>query len=363
MITPQQMVNWDVQFYPQDAEGHPLIDSGHSLSPHQEANYNNFIVATSRDYLHSERQILPHTEQLQRKFLEAHGQLGAIILYTYYAPCRNCTNYIIQSLRDLARNVAIAVLFSSSLPGVDENYALREIQGAGMDFARFDNCRHDVKRRVAKVTSAHDAVPNNCKCELLQDYLLCRLELRLNCCGVSSSRVAASADFINRVMAECSSKFKKIKSCSREAVFKLHGGACGCLYRDSTADLVLYYIAEAITSTVERGGIVHYIARPFNPDHVQPSEPVSFPGELKGFTPASFHCPDPRKEGVLCTSWKKQYVTAGNSICRPNHPCGYHGEKYSWCYVDFNDNWEYCCTGNCGHNGDYKYNWCNSGST
>ena len=55
MITPQQMVNWDVQFYPQDAEGHPLIDSGHSLSPHQEANYNNFIVATSRHYLHSER--------------------------------------------------------------------------------------------------------------------------------------------------------------------------------------------------------------------------------------------------------------------------------------------------------------------
>ena len=231
-----------------------------------------------------------------------------------------------------------------------------------MDFARFDNCRHDVKRRDAKVMSAHDAGTNECKCVSLQDYLLCRLGEEINCCVASSSRKAASADFINKIMAECSSKLTTLKSCSREAVFKLHGGACGCLYRDPMADLVSHYIEEAMTSTEEVGGIVHYIARPFNPAHVQPSEPVSFPKELKEFTPASYPCTDQRKEGVLCSSWKKQYITAGNSICRANHPCGYHDEKYSWCYVDFDGSWEYCCTGNCGHNGDYDYIWCNSGS-
>ncbi|KAL3847331.1 hypothetical protein ACJMK2_018246 [Sinanodonta woodiana] len=54
--------------------------------------------------------------------------------------------------------------------------------------------------------------------------------------------------------------------------------------------------------------------------------------------------------------------TAGNSFCRSDHTCGYHeGQAYSFCYVDYSDNWDYCCTGKCDYH-EYSYLWCASGN-
>ncbi|KAK3586703.1 hypothetical protein CHS0354_020705 [Potamilus streckersoni] len=62
------------------------------------------------------------------------------------------------------------------------------------------------------------------------------------------------------------------------------------------------------------------------------------------------------------TEFRKQY-TAGNTRCRSGMQCGYHeGKPYSWCYIDKEDHWEYCCTDQCGYNG-YDYIWCKSGNT
>ncbi|KAK3578037.1 hypothetical protein CHS0354_039584 [Potamilus streckersoni] len=56
-----------------------------------------------------------------------------------------------------------------------------------------------------------------------------------------------------------------------------------------------------------------------------------------------------------------QTITAGNTRCRSNNKCGFHsGTGYSWCYTDYSNNWDYCCTGICSfvQNGFY---WCPSG--
>ncbi|KAL3878184.1 hypothetical protein ACJMK2_030553 [Sinanodonta woodiana] len=53
--------------------------------------------------------------------------------------------------------------------------------------------------------------------------------------------------------------------------------------------------------------------------------------------------------------------TAGNTKCRSQSECGYHdGVNYSWCYTDYSDNWDYCCTGECTTEGA-TFLWCQSG--
>ncbi|KAL3835851.1 hypothetical protein ACJMK2_021312 [Sinanodonta woodiana] len=55
--------------------------------------------------------------------------------------------------------------------------------------------------------------------------------------------------------------------------------------------------------------------------------------------------------------------TAGRTMCRSNNACGQHGgTSYTWCYTDFADGWDYCCTGECNYNGE-TYLWCSSGNT
>ncbi|KAL3836089.1 hypothetical protein ACJMK2_021542 [Sinanodonta woodiana] len=63
---------------------------------------------------------------------------------------------------------------------------------------------------------------------------------------------------------------------------------------------------------------------------------------------------------VPLTESKK--FTAGNTMCRWNEECGFHqGKKYSWCYTDYSDNWDYCCTTRCRYL-DENYKWCQSGN-
>ncbi|KAK3611127.1 hypothetical protein CHS0354_014874 [Potamilus streckersoni] len=57
--------------------------------------------------------------------------------------------------------------------------------------------------------------------------------------------------------------------------------------------------------------------------------------------------------------------TAGGTMCRQDSNCGFHvGTSYSWCYVDYSDDWDYCCTAQCiwriGKGGKPK---CVSGNT
>ncbi|KAK3610957.1 hypothetical protein CHS0354_039009 [Potamilus streckersoni] len=54
--------------------------------------------------------------------------------------------------------------------------------------------------------------------------------------------------------------------------------------------------------------------------------------------------------------------TAGNTKCRHGNVCGYHqSTTYSYCYVDYSYNWDYCCTSACDYFGK-DYLWCSAGS-
>uniref|UniRef100_A0A452I517 Endonuclease domain containing 1 n=1 Tax=Gopherus agassizii TaxID=38772 RepID=A0A452I517_9SAUR len=63
------------------------------------------------------------------------------------------------------------------------------------------------------------------------------------------------------------------------------------------------------------------------------------------------------------TKCSPQYstVTVSGKACRADHPCGLYGERYFWCYTDYRDNWDYCCSPQdyCGYH-NYDYQWCYS---
>ncbi|KAL3847338.1 hypothetical protein ACJMK2_018253 [Sinanodonta woodiana] len=55
--------------------------------------------------------------------------------------------------------------------------------------------------------------------------------------------------------------------------------------------------------------------------------------------------------------------TAGRTSCRADNKCDFHGGvSYKYCYVDYSDNWDYCCTGPCDYHQGTTYLWCESGS-
>ncbi|KAK3592316.1 hypothetical protein CHS0354_000872 [Potamilus streckersoni] len=57
-----------------------------------------------------------------------------------------------------------------------------------------------------------------------------------------------------------------------------------------------------------------------------------------------------------------QIFTAGNTMCRRDNKCGYHQrQRYKWCYTDYSDNWDFCCTGECWWNQNASYMWYQSG--
>ncbi|KAM4663302.1 uncharacterized protein O3C94_011535 isoform 1-T3 [Discoglossus pictus] len=60
--------------------------------------------------------------------------------------------------------------------------------------------------------------------------------------------------------------------------------------------------------------------------------------------------PDKSSSYFLCydLNGNQEYCSPSNDVtikgepCRTNHQCGTYGETYHWCYIDDNDNWDYC---------------------
>ncbi|XP_074873176.1 uncharacterized protein LOC142024817 isoform X2 [Carettochelys insculpta] len=61
------------------------------------------------------------------------------------------------------------------------------------------------------------------------------------------------------------------------------------------------------------------------------------------------------------TECSPQYsaATVSGKACRADHPCGLYNKSYFWCYTDYRDNWEYCCSPQhfCGDH-DKDHLWC-----
>ncbi|KAL3836071.1 hypothetical protein ACJMK2_021524 [Sinanodonta woodiana] len=62
-----------------------------------------------------------------------------------------------------------------------------------------------------------------------------------------------------------------------------------------------------------------------------------------------------------CGNYRTYTITG--KPCLLNHPCGMHYEEgeinFVWCYIDLNQNYEYCCRefSACSEHGE-KYTWC-----
>ena len=58
--------------------------------------------------------------------------------------------------------------------------------------------------------------------------------------------------------------------------------------------------------------------------------------------------------------------TIGGDWCRQDSACGFHGEEYMWCYIDWhkNNRWDYCCRGSeCIFLNGQRYTRCWTGDT
>ncbi|KAL3836091.1 hypothetical protein ACJMK2_021544 [Sinanodonta woodiana] len=74
----------------------------------------------------------------------------------------------------------------------------------------------------------------------------------------------------------------------------------------------------------------------------------------------AIHCVE--AEDVVNTLAESNQFTAGNTKCRGNDVCrNQQNKNYHWCYTDYSDNWDYCCTSQCVYAGA-TYLWCQSGA-
>ncbi|KAL3836093.1 hypothetical protein ACJMK2_021546 [Sinanodonta woodiana] len=57
-----------------------------------------------------------------------------------------------------------------------------------------------------------------------------------------------------------------------------------------------------------------------------------------------------RETNIPSSARRVSQFTAGRTKCRRDENCGYHQKTdYSWCYTDYSDGWDYCCTGICSY--------------
>lgn len=50
---------------------------------------------------------------------------------------------------------------------------------------------------------------------------------------------------------------------------------------------------------------------------------------------------------LLAAELSAANMTINGDYCRPDHGCDYHKYKYKWCYIDTDNNWDYCCLEDC----------------
>ena len=97
-------------------------------------------------------------------------------------------------------------------------------------------------------------------------------------------------------------------------------------------------------------------------DPISPDAPTAYyhPAKLSSLSRSvrdtEFFAPEP----LRCAIEHKSDIpsmTVGGDFCRLDSPCGMHGKDYNWCYIDWQDNWDYCCEDQCDFH-DKDYTWC-----
>lgn len=324
MVSQQEITDWNVTYQPRDNQGNPLINWDQTLSPENVNQYGNFIVAvpTSEAGEHAESQILPHLEQLLQRFRQTHGNQypAAIILYSRICPCRRCTDDIIQTFHELnlPNNVGRNVIYTTAghILNVDPDFSWTELTEHLIAFFRFPymgQCRNNYyKRSLGELQDVSD-------CRPLQNYLLGRFGDSLECCVSSKPSKWATADLINRLMAECESELVNLDICLGRVAKQNLGDSCSCVTGVSTSAKLSRYVKEAMQSSTSNLDL-HFISKPLDPNNPKlTKDPITSPKELAYKKPITYYsCKDSRQEGLMCSFRTRgtDNVTAGNSEAR-----------------------------------------------
>ncbi|XP_045158316.1 uncharacterized protein LOC123524297 [Mercenaria mercenaria] len=192
-----------------------------------------------------------------------------------------------------------------------------------------------------------------------QGCMLRCLDKDLCCSCKESGKLSMNAAMVNDFSKTCSASDDDVKCSTRWVDSWMNverSGASNCTVQGN--------VEKELNKCVRKckGNPLSKPLDPYHPLHY-PGH-LSEPSDLSSYTEPDFteFCNDIRAGGILCTIYGKDSYTAGNTLCRTGHSCGYHGHKYSWCYVDFSGHWDYCCTGPCGFEKGTSYMWCKAGS-
>ena len=167
---------------------------------------------------------------------------------------------------------------------------------------------------------------------------------------VKSSAISEQKAYLINILVDKCLQNENMAVCFKDTFLETMGPACPLLQKQS--------IANKLSGCFQQCSL-----KPISKPQDNPSK---FDGlaalmtshrQKRSYKEPSGICGDPRRTGLLCTHLHERYLTAGNSLCRPDHPCNYYGKEYYWCYTSYNNHWDYCCTGRCGYQG-YDYLWC-----
>ena len=369
LLTPEQVNQWNnydrVQFQPGiSASGHPDIDWDRTISPPLGGQYGNFIVAlpTPNDSLgrniHSEELIIAGLEDFVNQFRRQNQQIGAVVIYSRICPCRLCTDCIINSITNLSLTGVTQIVYTTSQTrNVNVDYSSRQFRNAGINFRHYDGgCGRSQQGSRHKRT--HDLTCS--ATESLQYYLMVNLKNILGSCITTIDKEKATVHFINLVFSQCRTQ-PDLVTCSQSIVSNMLGSAPACNSLVNAGDQFAQKMRQAMSKDEHA---LYVITQPLDPNNPWATTEVASNAEALFYDRSiEYSCSDSRKESTLCSTWKADYVTAGNSICRRNHPCDYYKYQYKWCYLEYTKDysWEYCCTGECQTTGNYW--WCKSGNT
>ena len=369
---------------PNDGHGNPIVDNTQPLSPANPSLYVNYVAARP-EYIpemsaaiHAEDHLLGELRRLWNNYRNYFRQTPAfMLLYSWIMPCPNCTNlilnyfqaapfvhvdhrYVVHSTeglnlpymspesndrsRQLLRNAGIGVLTHNcfSLPP-----ALKGPSTMSRPLA-------NVQKTTTPRNVAVDTLDKCYEAETMQGCLIACLMDDICCCCEEGSAMAMKVSFINEFMSKCA-KERLSSLCVDQWISRSVGNACGC-HRISQLQSKLKQCIRTCNS------VPCPISNP-----IDPRNPPVFTGILQDiknlarFPRSVVACKDKRMEGLLCSHYNREFITAGNSLCRQDHKCGKYGKSFSWCYTDYSNNWDYCCTDSCATRGE-NYLWCHSGS-
>ena len=369
---------------PNDGHGNPIVDNTQPLSPANPSLYVNYVAARPEtvpqleDAIHAEDHLLGELRRLWNNYRNYFRQTPAfMLLYSWIMPCPDCTNLILNYFQaapfvHVDRRYVVHSTEGLSLPYMspESNDRSRQLlRNAGIGVLTH-NCfslppalkgPSTMSRPLANVqkttTPRNVAVDTLDKCyeaETMQGCLIACLMDDICCCCEEGSAMAMKVSFINEFMSKCA-KERLSSLCVDQWISRSVGNACGC-HRISQLQSKLKQCIRTCNS------LQCPISNP-----VDPRNPPVFTGILQDiknlahFPHSVVACKDKRMEGLLCSHYNREFITAGNSLCRQDHKCGKYGESFSWCYTDYSNNWDYCCTDSCATRGE-NYLWCHSGS-